>query len=196
MNVEILLKLFWLFIQVGVFSFGSGYAAFQFVNSGATELGLCQDGALVDIFAISGGAPGPVALSTSVGVGFRIAGLPGAFVSMLGIMIPCLILVIIIAKFLYAQYYTPRMQMVLKTLAPVTVSLIITAAIRIMMSKGILFSSQVIPSGWNVMGAEGNVLFEGKSILLAATSFLLFARTKVSIALLVIGGAVAGILIF
>ena len=52
---------------------------------------------MIDLLAIAQSAPGPIAINTSVLVGYRICGLIGAIVTMLGTALPPLIIMSIVA---------------------------------------------------------------------------------------------------
>lgn len=52
---------------------------------------------MVDLLAIGQSTPGPIAINTSILVGYRVAGLIGAIVTMLGTTLPPLIIMSIVA---------------------------------------------------------------------------------------------------
>lgn len=54
---------------------------------------------MIDLLAIGQSAPGPIAINTSVLVGYRVSGLLGAFVTMLGTTLPPLIIMSFVAAF-------------------------------------------------------------------------------------------------
>jgi chromate transporter len=194
----IILKLFWLFLQVGLFSFGSGYASLPVITNGASHLNISNVNDINNVFGLGGALPGPVALNAAVGIGYKTAGVPGALISVLGVTLPCIVLVVLAAKFFYALYHNKIMQSVLGQLGPIAMALIISAAIKLMLDKGILLSSNnhVISTGWNLAKTGGGVWLEGKSIALTVISFIVFTRTKVSALWAIVGGAIIGMLLF
>ena len=58
---------------------------------------------MMDLLAIGQSTPGPIAINTSILVGYRVAGLLGAIVTMLGTTLPPLIIMSIVA-FFYEQF--------------------------------------------------------------------------------------------
>lgn len=72
-----LLKLFWSFFQIGLFSIGGGYAAMPIIQHQVVEingwLSMIEFG---DVVTISQMTPGPIAINSATFVGTRIAGLP------------------------------------------------------------------------------------------------------------------------
>ena len=81
----IYLKLFWSFIQIGLFSIGGGYAALPLIQNQVVELNkwLSME-EFVDLITIAEMTPGPIAINASTFVGTRIAGIGGAIISTFG----------------------------------------------------------------------------------------------------------------
>ena len=74
--MELLFNLFGNFLQVGLFSFGGGYATIPLIQEYIVETQhWLTYGELTDILTISQMTPGPIAVNTSTFVGTRIAGL-------------------------------------------------------------------------------------------------------------------------
>ena len=58
---------------------------------------------MIDLLAIAQSCPGPIAINTSILVGYRVCGLIGAIVTMLGTALPPLIIMSVVAAF-YEQF--------------------------------------------------------------------------------------------
>ena len=83
------LELLWSFFQIGLFSFGGGYAALPLIQTQVVDLhGWLNMTEFVDIITISQMTPGPIAINASTFVGMRIAGVGGAAVATLGCVLP------------------------------------------------------------------------------------------------------------
>lgn len=126
-------ELFWSFFQVGLFSFGGGYAAMPLIRGQVVELhqwlSLTE---FTDLITISQMTPGPIAINSATFVGIQIAGLPGALVSTFGCILPSCIIVSILA-WLYNKYKNLRtLQGVLSALRPTVVALILAAGLSIL----------------------------------------------------------------
>ena len=95
----IYLQLFWSFIQIGMFSFGGGYAAMPLIQGQVVNthewLTMTE---FTDLITISQMTPGPIAVNSATFVGMKIAGIPGAVVATLGCILPSCIIVTILAK--------------------------------------------------------------------------------------------------
>ena len=75
----IYLQLFLSFLQVGMFSFGGGYAALPLIQGQVVKthswLSMSE---FTDLITISQMTPGPIAVNSATFVGEKIAGIPGA----------------------------------------------------------------------------------------------------------------------
>ena len=95
----IYLQLFWSFIQIGMFSFGGGYAAMPLIQGQVvTDHGWLTMSEFTDLITISQMTPGPIAVNSATFVGLKIAGIPGAVVATLGCILPSCIIVTVLAK--------------------------------------------------------------------------------------------------
>ena len=100
----IYLQLFLSFLQIGMFSFGGGYAAMPLIQGQVVTLhGWLTMSEFTDLITISQMTPGPIAVNSATFVGMKIAGIPGAVVATAGCILPSCILVTILAR-LYLKY--------------------------------------------------------------------------------------------
>ena len=98
----IYLQLFWAFFQIGLFSFGGGYAALPLISQQviSTYHWISQN-TFTDLITISQMTPGPIAVNSSTFVGQYVAHLPGALIATFGCILPSCILVFITFISLY-----------------------------------------------------------------------------------------------
>ena len=158
------LQLFFSFLQIGLFSFGGGYAAVPLIQEQIVNIhGWLDMDQFTDLITISQMTPGPIAINSATFVGIRIGGIPGALVATLGCILPSCIIVTLLAK-LYLKYQKlDVLQRVLDSLRPAVVALIASAGISIL-----------ITAFW---GSEG-------VIRLADTNWILAAIFVISVVLL------------
>ena len=131
----IYLQLFWAFFQIGLFSFGGGYAALPLISQQvvSTYHWISQN-TFTDLITISQMTPGPIAVNSATFVGIKIAGIPGALAATFGCILPSCIIVTVIAK-LYLKYRSMEvLQGVLGSLRPAVVAMIAAAGISILIS--------------------------------------------------------------
>lgn len=131
----IYLQLFLSFLQIGLFSFGGGYAAMPLIQEQVvTSHGWLSMSEFTDLITISQMTPGPIAVNSATFVGIKIAGFPGALVATLGCILPSCILVTLIAK-LYLKYRKmDLLQGVLSSLRPAVVAMIASAGMSILIT--------------------------------------------------------------
>lgn len=129
----IYLQLFFSFLQIGLFSFGGGYAAMPLIQGQVVTLhGWLTISEFTDLITISQMTPGPIAVNSATFVGLKIAGIPGAVVATAGCILPSCIIVTILAR-LYLKYRNlDLLQGVLKSLRPAVVAMIASAGILIL----------------------------------------------------------------
>ena len=82
-------QLFLSFLQIGLFSFGGGYAAMPLIQEQIVNIhGWLDMDQFTDLITISQMTPGPIAINSATFVGIRIGGIPGALVATLGCILP------------------------------------------------------------------------------------------------------------
>ena len=102
----ILLKLFWEFLKIGLFSVGGGMATLPFLYDLADSTGWYTYSQLADMLAVSESTPGPVGINMATYVGYTVGGIAAAETATVGIVLPGGILVLRRgATVLFADYY-------------------------------------------------------------------------------------------
>ena len=96
----ILLELFWSFFQIGLFSFGGGNAAMPFIQAQVVDThGWLTLTEFADLVTLAEMTPGPIAVNASILIGHRVAGIPGALCTIVGTVLPPLIIISVISVF-------------------------------------------------------------------------------------------------
>lgn len=94
------LKLFVVFMQLGVCTFGGGYAMLSLLQKVVVEkYHWATEEELMDYYAIGQCTPGIIAINTSTFIGYKMAGLLGALVATLGFAVPSICIILVIAAF-------------------------------------------------------------------------------------------------
>lgn len=124
----IYLRLFLSFVQVGLFSFGGGYAAVPLIQERIVEQnGWMSLQQFADLITIAEMTPGPIAINCATFVGTQVAGAGGAIVCTLGCVLPSFLIVILLAG-LYVKYRELKaVQGILSGLRPAVVAMIASA---------------------------------------------------------------------
>ena len=98
-----LLQVFFTFFKIGAFTFGGGYAMIPLIQRETVEnKSWVTDEDILDIVAIAESTPGPIAINAATFVGYRVAGLMGAFCATLGVVLPSLLIITAISYILEA----------------------------------------------------------------------------------------------
>ena len=131
----IYLQLFWSFLQIGLFSFGGGYAALPLIQGQIVDRhGWLAMAEFTDLITISQMTPGPIAINAATFVGIKIAGLAGAAAATLGCVLPSCVIATVLAR-LYLKYRTMSLlQGVLGSLRPAVVAMIASAGVSILIT--------------------------------------------------------------
>lgn len=131
----IYIQLFFSFLQIGLFSFGGGYAAMPLIQNQIVEIhGWLSMSEFTNLITISQMTPGPIAVNSATFVGIKIAGLPGALSATLGCILPSCVIVTLLAK-LYLKYRNMgSLQDILGFLRPAVVAMIASAGVSILLS--------------------------------------------------------------
>jgi len=129
----ILLKLFWSFFQIGMFSIGGGMAAMPLIQNQVVNLHhwltLTE---FTDLITIAEMTPGPIAINSATFVGIRIAGIPGAIVATIGCIFPSCVIVSLLAWIYFKFKELTVVQGILSGLRPTIVALIASAGLSIL----------------------------------------------------------------
>ena len=128
---NLILTLFLEFFKIGLFAIGGGPATIPFLMDLAINRPWFTMEELTNMIAISESTPGPVGLNMATYAGFQTLGLYGGLVSTLGLTIPSIIVIIIIAKFLDGFSENKYVKAAFAGIRPVVVSLIAAAEINL-----------------------------------------------------------------
>ncbi|MEW9672369.1 chromate transporter [Ammoniphilus sp. 3BR4] len=169
-------ELFISFFKIGFISFGGGYAMIPIIEYEVRKHDWMTPQQFTDVIAIAGMSPGPIAANSVTFIGYKIAGMPGAILSILAISLPSLITVLLVAVVFHKIQHHPYFQSSFYILRPVITGLIAFAAIRFAINNGII--------SWSLDIA-------GILIMIGALVILLF--TKLHPALLIVISGIAGI---
>ncbi|MFJ7936395.1 chromate transporter [Sporosarcina sp. NPDC096371] len=134
----VLWELFSTFIIIGFVSFGGGYAMISIIEAEVSQHGWMTTQQFADVIAIAGMSPGPIAMNSAVLVGYSTAGVIGAIISALGILLPGIILVIVVGTFFIKLHHYLVVQSIFYGLRPIVTSLVIYAAISFALSNNLI----------------------------------------------------------
>ena len=99
--MNILLDLFLTFAKIGLFTFGGGYAMIAMIENNCVEQKkwITHD-EMMNITIIAESTPGPIAINCATFTGYKKAGLIGALMATLGMIIPSFMIIYLVSMFL------------------------------------------------------------------------------------------------
>lgn len=104
-------EIFLVFCKVGVLTFGGGYAMLPIINKEAVEnRAWASTEEIMDYYAVGQCLPGLIAVNTAVFVGDKLRGKKGGVVAALGVALPSLVIIMLIAALLKPFMNNPIVQ--------------------------------------------------------------------------------------
>ena len=177
----IYLQLFLSFLKIGLFGFGGGLAIFSLIQHEVEQYGWMTQEEFVDILAVSQVTPGPIGINCATYVGYQVGGILGSLLASFSIVLPSLILLYFVLRFLFKNKENFIIKNTLKNMKPFIAGLIFAAAMLMMNSAN-------FP---DVGLGENNI-----SIIICAVSFVCVFFFKVNPMILIAMSGVAGIIFF
>lgn len=129
---------------------------------------------MMDLLAIAQSTPGPIAINTSILVGYRISGLSGAFITLLGTTLPPLIIMSIVSSGYSLIADNVIVGRILKGMQAGVVAMLVNVTIDLFIN----------------LTKQKSIL----SYLIFVLAFLIVEFTNVSIAYIALGCIVAGVI--
>ena len=94
-NIKTLGRLLLDFLRIGAFTFGGGWSIVaQMRQLYVQQSGILKDEELLDMISVGRSLPGNMGCNIALLFGYRVAGVPGGFVCILGMILPPLLILI------------------------------------------------------------------------------------------------------
>lgn len=168
-----LFKLFKIFLKIGAFTLGGGYAMLPLIEEEIVQKeGMITSEEYYDIIAISSSLPGAMAINCSVFVGYKLRKTAGAVVSLLGTILPAFFAIVLVSSFFYKISDLEQVKWIFKGIRPTVVVLIAVSLIKIIK----------------------NTDFSGAKKIIVAIAFVLLIL-NISSFFVIIGAGVVGFLV-
>ncbi|WP_053955964.1 chromate transporter [Inediibacterium massiliense] len=165
-----LMRMFLIFIKIGTFTLGGGYAMIPLIQKEIVEKNKwIEEEEFIDIIALSQTVPGALAINVSTYIGYRLFGVWGGVIGCLGTMLPSVIIILIVATFFTQFQKLPLTQAIFKGIRPAVVALIVVAVMKL--SKSI--PKNMIHIVWVLASVIGISVFHIHPILIIICSGIL-----------------------
>ncbi len=183
-----ILNLMYEFFKTGLFSVGGGLATLPFLyEMSARHPDWFSNADIADMIAISESTPGAIGINMSTYAGFRAAGIPGGILASLALAMPCVIIILIIAKFLAKFRQNKLVEGAFYGLRPASLAMISAAGLNV--ARIALVHMEALTNG-----AGLGEFFIWKAIILAVLIFIGLKKLKWSPVIFIALSAVIGII--
>ena len=176
------------FLKVGCFAFGGAYGAIPLIRDIVMSYGWLSDEMLTYMIAVSESTPGPIRVNLATYVGSSQAGLLGAVIATLAVVLPSFLIILLVTALLKTVLKNKYVQAILRGLKPCVIGIVLATGIFMMLS--------------NCFGQGSSLAINLQAIiitvLLAAAMFAYrhFKKKKLSPIALIIISACLGIIIY
>ena len=183
-----ILSLMYEFFKTGLFSVGGGLATLPFLyEMSARHPDWFSNADIADMIAISESTPGAIGINMSTYAGYRAAGIPGGILASLALALPCVIIILIIAKFLAKFRQNKLVEGAFYGLRPASLAMISAAGLNV--ARIALVNMEALSSG-----AGLGQFFIWKAIILAVLIFIGLKKLKWSPVIFIALSAAVGII--
>lgn len=164
--------LFFSTLYISAFTFGGGYVIVTFMKRKfVDELHWIDEQEMLDMTALAQASPGAIAVNAAILVGWRVEGLPGMAVAVLGSILPPMVILTVIS-FIYQAFATnPYVALVLKGMqagvAAVILDVVCDLGGDVLKTRSVLFIGLMVAAFVASSLLQINVIL----IILAATAF-------------------------
>ncbi len=133
--------LFLVFFKIGAVSFGGGYGMISLLQDEVVAHGWLTKEMLMNFIAVAESTPGPIAVNVATFVGSAQAGVLGALLATLGVVLPSFFIILVIAAIMHNLLKFNGVQAVLGGIRPSIVGLVLGTAITMALTALFGFSS-------------------------------------------------------
>ena len=134
----IYLELLFGFLRVGLFAFGGAYAAIPLISDIVLSYGWLSEDMLTYMIAVSESTPGPIMVNLATFVGQSQAGLLGAIIATLAVVLPSFIIILLAVTLFSKVLKHPISKKMLQGIKPAMVGIIIATGLNMLLKQTIL----------------------------------------------------------
>jgi|LGVF01.2.fsa_nt_gb chromate transporter len=173
--MNIYFELFKVFLKIGAFTFGGGYAMIPLIEEEiVVNKGWVKKEDIFDYFAVSQSFPGAIAINTSTLVGYKVAGKLGAICATFGVILPSFVIITLIATFFSSVADSSTVKAVFTGINGAVIVLILLAALKMLKIA----------------------IHDALSVIIVIITVVVILFTDISPIFLIIGGALIGFLLY
>ena len=184
----IYLDLFLGFLKVGCFAFGGAYGAIPLIRDVVMSYGWLSNDMLTYMIAVSESTPGPIMVNLATYVGSSQAGLLGAAIATLAVVLPSFLIILLVTALLKTALKNRYVQAVLRGLKPCVIGIVLATGIYMIFG--------------NCFGSVSALRFNLRAVIVTAVlaasifGYKRVAKKKLSPILLIVIAAVTGAIVY
>ena len=176
------------FLKVGCFTFGGAYSAIPLIRDVVLSYGWLNDETLTHMIAVSESTPGPIMVNLATYVGSHQAGLPGALLATLAVVLPSFLIILLIASLMRHAIKNKYVQAILRGVKP--------CMIGVILATGVYMTAKVCLTAGDIFAVNVNAALIAGALWGALELSKRKLRKKLSPIQLIVLSAVLGILIY
>lgn len=143
-NKERYIELFLSTFQLSACTFGGGFVIIPLMRKKfVDQLHWIEEQEMMDLTAIAQSSPGAIAVNASILVGYHVAGIPGALLTVFGTVLPPLVIISVISMFYKAFRDNVIVNMAMTGMLAGVAAVICDVVLT--MGKGILKQKRILP---------------------------------------------------
>ena len=124
--------LFRSFFKIGLFTFGGGYAMIPLIEAEIiNRRGWLARDEFMELLTLAQSSPGPIAINTSVFIGYKTRGVAGAAAAVCGAVLPSFICILVIAIFFAQVRHNVVVDAAFKGMRPAVIVVAVATALAV-----------------------------------------------------------------
>ncbi|WP_411677460.1 chromate transporter [Caproicibacter sp.] len=152
-------KLFSSTFYLSAFTFGGGYVIVPLMQKKfVDEYKWIEEKEMLDLVAIAQSTPGAIAVNASILIGYRLAGLPGTFITILGTVLPPLVILSVISLFYVSFQKSTIVKYVLRGMSAGVAAVI--ADVTVKMGKDIFREKSIFTASIMIVSFLAVTIFD------------------------------------
>lgn len=192
-----LLALMWRFFYIGLFTIGGGQVAITLMYEPVVGGGLITPEMFYNMVAVSESTPGPIGINMATYIGCKLYGVMGGVLVTFATVLPSLLIILLIARSYTAFQEKPLVKTVFNVVRPVSAGLIAVAAWNVLKIAVVTVQADVAVSEAGAAASAFPLALTSVpgTIFFAVALTLLLAVKKLSPVIVVLAGAIFGVLV-
>ena len=128
-------ELLWGFLKVGLFSFGGAYGAIPLIRDIVLSYGWIDEDMLTNMIAVSESTPGPIMVNLATYVGSNRAGVLGAILATVAVVLPSFVIILLVTALLTKVIKNRYVQAALCGMKPCIIGIILATGCFMIISN-------------------------------------------------------------